>query len=544
MLVPVLVHALEDLESFGRREGKVVSLQDVAAGLSPRCSQWGGPAHAVPGHATAGPLACAPRGASALEVSFTISSQALADEFPDPSFAAIMDNRLPWRGREAAGGGRLRLAGSVSRVGRTAAWRVLFSVPTTLPSGTLFHVSVHMRLPNWRFFEQPSGRAVHSIIHNHDNKADASWQDKLAQADRDALVVHNTPVFDRSFSLGRAPPPSAAAAPPLPFCDEVCAAQTGTGVMRGDVRSPSFWEGTGGGWQPPTCNFRRFYTSSCRAEPSASSSSSSSSSSSCFAVIPTNTSIVFIADSNGQHTQGEFLKLPQLALTKGANHFAFPGTGGSTFQWRFFRGIGGDGLSGHLLHAGLRHLYKDKPLADLPIDLRLELSAMQPAANLCVDTLMDRSLTSRLGEQVTFISAGLWPVIYKWQAYTESLAWGVRLAKEDCVRRGLPITVFWVESMATNATTGSGAKDVGAEWRSTWDKRLEEQERLVRKILEPAVDGIVPMHAITGSIDHHIAADGHHQTHLVYKHVGEVLLNYALSVTGKCSKHRRLSTWP
>ena len=51
------------------------------------------------------------------------------------------------------------------------------------------------------------------------------------------------------------------------------------------------------------------------------------------------------------------------------------------------------------------------------------------------------SPTSRLGRHIAFISAGLWPVIYKWQGYIESLAWGVRLAKEDCVRRGLPIKV-------------------------------------------------------------------------------------------------------
>ena len=497
-----LAQVAEGSGAFGRREGIRVGLSDAGAGTGlADCPQWDGGAEQQPMDATAGRLRCTPQGSDAQEVSFTVTSRALADQYADPSFSAIMDNRA-----ELAE--KLRLAGSVTRIGATASWRVAFSVPT-LASGA-FRVTLHLRVPNWRFFEQPAGRRIHSLVHNYANKRDSSWKETLSEEDRSALIVHNTLVFARGFHLKHA----AGSRDRLPFCDAACPPHSSAGIMRGDIRSDLFWQGQDGGWQPPACNLRRFFDKSCE--------------SSCFSIIPKDTSIIFIADSNGQHMQAELKKLTKLPPVE--NHLVLPTQ--STFQWRYFRGIGGDGISGFLMYAGLKHLYRDKPLQDLPLDLRLEMSAMKPAASLCKDTLMDDSLTSRLGRHVAFISAGLWPVIYKWQGYIESLAWGVRLAKEDCVRRGLPVTVFWVESMATNATSGKSNNGVSFEWRSTWDKRLEEQERLVRKILEPAVD-IVPMHAITGSIDHHISADGHHQTGPVYQHVAEVLFNYALSAV-KC----------
>ena len=144
-------------------------------------------------------------------------------------------------GSEAAAGGQ-RDAHREYRI-----WRVAFSVPTLTG---LFHVTLHVRVSNWRFFEQTAGRRIHSLVHKYSNKRDSSWQNALSQEDRNALVVHNVLVFKRSFQLmPLTERPSSVLRRNMPrtVARVSCAVTSKCDVLA-----------VASGWQPPACNLRRF----------------------------------------------------------------------------------------------------------------------------------------------------------------------------------------------------------------------------------------------------------------------------------------------
>jgi len=335
--------------------------------------------------------------------------------------------------------------------GKAAATRIYEVEARVLDAGS-YNLSVIYRKLHGNY--RPSAKAA-KAIQTRDNKDNPGrWLELVPREELRFLEIHNDYIYKDHLML-KVPPSSNFRSPEsLPFCPNV-------------TRIASFGRTVRSRYIPANCKPIVFGKAHDEG----------------WASLPEGIQLHFLGDSNYQHLSGSLQAYSPALLYDKRGAKAIDKAKNSTFQWRFFRGmVGGDRISPYIVPSEWPESF---PPGKNQHDCNLALELFQvPQWN------------------VILINSGLWPLAYMSYDYCDRFVEGIRGLLQDCNKNQTAwrrnAKIFWMETTATHYRPSMDFLDRKSQgWRNSFNTRILNYERQIRKSIEGLVDGIVPVHQMT-----------------------------------------------
>eukprot|EP00756_Hemistasia_phaeocysticola_P064596 Hpha_TRINITY_DN7921_c0_g2::TRINITY_DN7921_c0_g2_i1::g.146169::m.146169 len=379
-----------------------------------------------------------------------------------------------------------------------------YSAMLLLTEGSKFRLELTYRIEAINFWETDEGKKFDTVVKSYASKLSTEWMNNIPSSVLRTIGVHEQQIYPSGLSLELSTTQSLHSSGALPLCEDVGGiSRIGRTIFPKDSTTRTF--ASVAHWVPSNCRMRRFDLSSAED----------------MGLIPGSVKIRLMGDSNCQKTAtwlngpGKLQVFRKDPKDKSVHGPFWIGPNRFSFSYRFFRGAScGDRIT---------------PAIDPEFCARGKKSAPPNWTMRCERTFAPDGIkgVEEGGYNTILINAGWWMVVYRPPDEWHQFARGLRDVLLDCAER-LPVlrkrmSIFWMETMATNQTAGIGATSA---WRVLWNDRIRKYEAVIQQHIGHLVDGIVPMNSFTAPWKEP-SNDDPHRNH-VYPEIINMALNYAL----------------